>query len=689
MASTQVLNGFNVQLPIIGEIIDLQPETRTFDIKTRSGNVFHVRVRATTWFDAVKNLDRIDRRRPRVCTDESRQKCWENLRVGDLIAVEGVYSRNGDNESYDALAIHELISHLGYYHFEHTFWWIAQIEALGERWLDNLFGSKAIYSIDDFSALYRTSLNIQGEAVDDGQDKQEVATLARLIYGFSSAYLMTGEDRYFSAAKAGIDYQREAFRSTSADGRFCLWLHARMRDRNGRYNVLTSLNDEDINSLPLYEQIYALAGLAQYYRITNDWEVLYDIRRTVASFNQFYADRGADGVLDGYFSHIDGVEFSWNSTKLDDRSTRAQKNWNSIGDHLPAYLINLLLALDPLPVIEDGEDKQPMINDLTLFKQNAIEILDSTARLIVDKFDQPGNPYVCERFDREWQPNFSWGWQQDRGVVGHNLKIAWNLTRVANYYKSEGRDAEADKLSKFANRLGQDMARLGIDQLRSGVFDTVERHPTNGVPLEFPWLNTKDFWQQEQGILAYLILFGFSVIEGHSGVGSDHSEDYLKLARELQAFWNLYFLDRERNGIFFRISDNGVPVISSTYGDKGNHSVSGYHVFELSYLAHVYLRSYLPRDQRHHSGLVLHFRPMNNQPFCSINVLPDFLGKDVIELKEVVVNGMQRQVTDSSNFQIPLRKSDLNSKITVVFQQTEKLHSNLSPFVKVQDRRSI
>lgn len=34
---------------------------------------------------------------------------------------------------------------------------------------------------------------------------------------------------------------------------------------------------------PLYEQIYALAGLTLYYRITGDWQVLQDIRRTVAA----------------------------------------------------------------------------------------------------------------------------------------------------------------------------------------------------------------------------------------------------------------------------------------------------------------------------------------------------------------------------------------------------------------------
>ena len=118
-----------------------------------------------------------------------------------------------------------------------------------------------------------------------------MATLARLIYGFSSAYLLTGEERFLQAATAGVAYQREAFRSISADGRFCFWLHARQRDREGRIDLLASQNAEDRGTIPLYEQIYALAGLAMYYRISNDWEVLQDIQRSIASFNTFFADR--------------------------------------------------------------------------------------------------------------------------------------------------------------------------------------------------------------------------------------------------------------------------------------------------------------------------------------------------------------------------------------------------------------
>ena len=56
---------------------------------------------------------------------------------------------------------------------------------------------------DDFAALYRTNLNIYGLPTDDAS--QEVATLSRLIYGFTSAYLLTGQERYLMAAQAGVD----------------------------------------------------------------------------------------------------------------------------------------------------------------------------------------------------------------------------------------------------------------------------------------------------------------------------------------------------------------------------------------------------------------------------------------------------------------------------------------------------
>jgi hypothetical protein len=115
-----------------------------------------------------------------------------------------------------------------------------------------------------------------------------------------------------------------------------------------------------------------------------------------------------------------------------------RKNWNSVGDHIPAYLVNLLLALDPLPI--GGRDELKELQEI------ARDLLERVTVLILDKFPDanPDIPYVNERFYADWTPDHSYEWQQNRAIVGHNFKISWNLTRVANYYTTlERRDAAA------------------------------------------------------------------------------------------------------------------------------------------------------------------------------------------------------------------------------------------------------
>ena len=81
---------------------------------------------------------------------------------GRLIATEGIYQAHGGREWYDAKAVYVLHSHLNMLMFEHTHWWITQIAAMGDKWLDDLFDDKRDYQLDDFAALYRTNLNILG-----------------------------------------------------------------------------------------------------------------------------------------------------------------------------------------------------------------------------------------------------------------------------------------------------------------------------------------------------------------------------------------------------------------------------------------------------------------------------------------------------------------------------------------------
>ena len=660
---------FTQSTTLMGYVTEIKEQDSAFSIKCRSGDELLIYVARETRFQSMQNLDGIDRDRypnPEDFSQNPSQLIKKYIHSDRLVAVEGVYLEDGANRRLDAINVHLLQTFDGEFLFEQTHWWLTQIARLSDTWLGFLFPNKVTYEIDDFR-LYQTNLNIVGLRTDD--NIQESSTLSRLIYGLSSAYLLTGSESYLSAARAGVQYQRETFRSLTSDGKHCFWASGKRRTEYSYQLYMTSQNDDDRGTIPLYEQIYALAGLAQYYRITLDWEVLDDILRTIRTFNDFYLDfeskYGKDAFGD-YFSHLDYATLSWDSEALGDNHGR--KNWNSIGDHIPAYLVNLMIALEPLPITDGNYE------EMQKFLETCKKILRTTSTIIIEQFPDPDEnvPFVNERFLRNWEPEHDWRWQRNRAVVGHNLKIAWNLTRVANYYyfsadKVMAEDCEeaerskklADDLMKLADKLGTTMADLGVDLFRGGIFDTLERNPANGFPIEFPWSNTKDFWQQEQALLAYLILHGCS------NESKEQKQEYLRLAQETAAFWNLFFLDQDSKGIFFRVTESGMPVIEGSYGNKGGHAISGYHAFELNYLAHIYISSYVTKQP-----FCLYFKPNKNCRQRSLNVLPDFVRPNTLQVNRINIDGGERDSFDPDNFRITLSEKEfqLGSEAEIVVE---------------------
>ncbi|PSB09054.1 N-acyl-D-glucosamine 2-epimerase [Pleurocapsa sp. CCALA 161] len=660
---------FTQSTTLMGYVTEIKEQDSAFSIKCRSGDELLIHVARETRFQSMQNLDGIDRDRypnPEDFTQNPSQLVKKYIHSDRLVAVEGVYLEDGENRRLDALNVHLLQTFDGEFLFEQTHWWLTQIARLSDTWLGFLFPNKVTYEIDDFR-LYQTNLNIVGLRTDD--NLQESSTLSRLIYGLSSAYLLTGSESYLSAARAGVQYQRETFRSLTSDGKHCFWASGKRRTEYSYQLYMTSQNDDDRGTIPLYEQIYALAGLAQYYRITLDWEVLDDILRTIRTFNDFYLDfeskYGKDAFGD-YFSHLDYATLSWDSEALGDNQGR--KNWNSIGDHIPAYLVNVMIALEPLPITDGNYE------EMQKFLETCKKILRTTSTIIIEQFPDPDEnvPFVNERFLRNWKPDHDWRWQRNRAVVGHNLKIAWNLTRVANYYyfsadkiatedclEAARAKKLADDLMKLADKLGTTMADLGVDLFRGGIFDTLERNPDNGFPIEFPWSNTKDFWQQEQALLAYLILHGCS------NESKEQKQEYLRLAQETAAFWNLFFLDQDSKGIFFRVTESGMPVIEGSYGNKGGHAISGYHAFELNYLAHIYISSYVTKQP-----FCLYFKPNKNCRQRSLNVLPDFVRPNSLQVNRINIDGGERDSFDPDNFRITLSEKEfqLGSEAEIVVE---------------------
>ncbi|MCI5178633.1 MAG: N-acyl-D-glucosamine 2-epimerase [Candidatus Electrothrix sp. AW3_4] len=585
-------------------------------VKTEDNRDFGVKLTKACYAEIVRNLGEPFQNAPSL---DDRNSLANLLKPGRLIHAYGIFYPEESGTKFEAK--HLLIFGVkgDSLRFEHQDWWTNQVQQLANFYLDAQFQLKEGEQIDWRN--FRTEVSSEGEKEGNVQN---LDTISRLVYGFASAYMMTGDLRCLEAAESGSKYMQKHFRHRSASEKVCYWYSQINLLPNGRMRKMiasTAGGNEGGNAMPCYEQIYALAGLTQTYRITADPELRRDIDETISFMNRYFKDHGEYG---GYFSHIDSITLSPSEESLGINKER--KNWNSIGDHAPAYLINLWLAT--------GKEEYKLF-------------LEETFDLICEHFpDYDYSPFMNEKFFRDWSHDLEWGIHQARCVVGHNLKVAWNLTRMVSLLNK-------DSYEQFAHRIAETIPTCGEDTQRGGWYDMMERTLKDGEQFyRLVWHDRKAWWQQEQGILAYYIM---------AGVYPEKREEYLKHARMGSAFYNGWFLDYEEGGVYFNVLANGQPYALGTERDKGSHSMAGYHSFELCYLASIYTNLLINEE-----GMDLYFNPdPSGLEDRVLRVSPDILPEGSIKIIEVTVNGTKYEEFDSEGLTVTLPESDKRLQVYV------------------------
>ena len=548
-----------------------------FGMKTSDGREFQIQLTDATYAELIRN--------PSEQYKDPGVPIEAVLTPGRFIFAYCIFYPEGGDHLLEAKHLMLVGEHEHDWRFESPDWWVSQIRDLAEFYYNAQFPDGVI----DYRN-YRTQLTLEGQKIPS--TRQETDTMSRMIYGFATAYMMTGEQRYLEAAEKGTEYLRDQMRAIDEEADTAYWYHAADIEGDHKHNIFASEFGDDLCAIPAYEQIYALAGPVQTYRVTGDPRILRDAEMTVNLFDRYFLDKDKGG----YFSHIDPVSMDPHDESL--THNQARKNWNSVGDHAPAYLINLWLAT--------GD-------------QRYADMLRNCANLIVEHFpDYEHSPFVNEKFYEDWSPDHETPLQKNRAIIGHNLKIAWNLMRVHHL-------APDDRYEALARKVAELIPEVGRDKQRGGWYDMAERELAPGQEFHrLIWHDRKAWWQQEQGILAYLIL-----------AGSLKDPEYLRLARESSAFYNAFFTDNDSGGVYFNVLASGIPYLLGTERLKGSHSMSGYHSFELAYLATVYT-SLLHTKQ----PLTLHFRPRPGAFKDNIlHVAPDLLPPGSIRLEAVWVNG--------------------------------------------------
>ena len=596
---------------IAGYVTSYDQQTDTFGLKTSGGQEFKVKLSPMAYAKVIQNFDEAypDATGP--------MRSW--LTPGRFLYVYGVFYP--DSDIFDGKQVVFAGKKEQEYTFEKQDWWIKQVNALGKFFIKAQFGEDEI----DYRH-YRTDLSMSGER-STVKFRQETDTISRLVYGFATAFMMTGEDEFLEAAEKGTDYLREHMRFVDKDEDIVYWYHAIDVEGEKEQKIFASEFGDDYDAIPAYEQIYALAGPIQTYRCTGDRRILQDAEQTIKLFDKFFLDKSEYG---GYFSHLDPLMLDPRSESLGDNQGR--KNWNSVGDHAPAYLINLWLAT--------GEQKYA-------------DMLEYTFDTIEKYFpDYDNSPFVQERFYEDWSHDTTWGWQQNRAVVGHNLKIAWNLMRMNSLKPKE-------EYVELAKKISDLMPAVGSDQQRGGWYDVVERLLSNNSRChQFVWHDRKAWWQQEQAILAYLIL---------GGVLND--DEYHRHGREAAAFYNAWFLDLEDGGIYFNVLANGIPYLSGgNERAKGSHSMSGYHSFELCYLAAVYTNFLITKNP-----MDFYFKPLPNSfPDGILRVSPDIIPPGSVAIASVEIDGQPYQDFDAQALTVKLPDTKERVKVKVRLAPTAK-----------------
>jgi mannose/cellobiose epimerase-like protein (N-acyl-D-glucosamine 2-epimerase family) len=598
---------FSFSDTVAGYVTGYDRNKDIFGLKTTDGRDCQVKFASNTYGWIVNNLNE-----PRTWTSQDQMR--ELLVTGCYLFVYGIYYPEHGGFTYEAQFLIFPGRRQDNYVFERQDWWIKQVAAIADFYLKAQFQGRPIDYKD-----YRTIIRLTGEKDADNY-RQETDTISRLVYGFASAYMMTGDDRYLEGAEKGTEYLRDHMRFYDPDEKVVYWYHGIDVQGQRETKVFASEFGDDFDAIPAYEQIYALAGPLQTYRVTGDPRILRDAELTVDLFDRFFLDRSKGG----YFSHLEPIALDPRSDALG--ANKGKKNWNSVGDHAPAYLINLYLAT--------GERRYA-------------DFLEYTFDTIEQYFpDYDHSVFVQEKFYEDWSHDTTHLWQQNRGVVGHNLKIAWNLMRMHSLKPKK-------KYTDLARRIAAEIPKVGMDRQRGGWYDVMERVLRGDEEVHrMAFHDRKAWWQQEQGILAYLIL--------HGVLGDP---EYLKLARESAAFYNAFFLDHDDGAVYFNVLANGIPYLMGTERFKGSHSMSGYHSTELCYLASTYTNLLITKQP-----LDLYFKPYPNGFRRNLlRVSPDILPPGSIRLSEVWADGEKYTHFDADDLtvRVPDSKEAVQIKVRI------------------------
>ncbi len=358
------------------------------------------------------------------------------------------------------------------------------------------------------------------------------ALVSRHVYGFSAAYLLSGDEKYLAAAREGAEYLLE---------------HAWDEKYGGWYDKLTRDGRPLVETKSVALQLYTNVGLTTYVFVSGDRRALDAVMKAVEI--QFTRARDAER---GGFAQTLGRDLSI----LD-----AGKNKHAHYGYLGSLLLNLYLV-----------DRDPAI----LVKSRELADL-SIARL---KDAEGWYHGFRNRHDRDWKRTPSLLDGREVVSIGAELTAALAFLRL---YHQTGDKKYLDE----GRRIGEQAARAGRVPETGAWLDLVGAAPPYAAIAK----PTVWWWVQIYGAFLELQLYRMTGDPGRL-------EDF----RRSEGFFDRFFLDREKGGVFGSVAPDGALIGPGRKASDGEWHTS-YHEMEHALLNYLYLSLYVQ-----HRPAVLHFK---------------------------------------------------------------------------------
>jgi mannobiose 2-epimerase len=372
--------------------------------------------------------------------------------------------------------------------------------------------------LDTVKGAYFLNLSREGKPLPPF-DKHP-AMIGRQIYGFTCAYLLSGDEVYLESARHGVEYLLE---------------HAWDKKYGGWYDLLDENGNPKDSLKTVPNELYTNVGLAEYYFVTKDENVLSRIKESI-KIRQTFAKDNLNG---GYFQALA------RNLSVSDSS----KSKHSHYGYTSSLLLNMILFTRDNGIQQFAEELEQLSIDRMTDKEYGW----------FNGFPAPN--------DIKWNPVPGKINGKDVISAGAQLTACLSLLRM---YEITGKKVYGER----GISLGKQLMNSACDTTMGIWFDNIEKEP----PFTPADTSNVWWWLQSYGIFTQLHLYHLT--------GESH---YLESFNKMASFWNDHFIDKEFGGAFQSVTPSG-KVLNTT---KASPWKASYHEMETSLLTYLYLNLYV------------------------------------------------------------------------------------------------